>query len=397
MATTAVPLPERVSAEDLIGRARKLIPSLRERAERIAATRSQPPDVVQDLRDAGLMELVRPARFGGPEHGFDTLYRIGRELAKGDGSTAWVYLVTNAHDVFMPLFPAAVQEQYWHSSSPSGASSYAPTGKAAPVKGGFTLTGKWSFCSGIDQAGWVLLGAIVGMLENPQRPDMRYFLVAANEYKVVDDWHVMGLRGTGSKSVVLDGVFVPDERIITFQQIVSGQPAGSTDPTAYSESAWVTVGFSLAAPATGIAQTAYEITVADLQARIQRRDPIFTARKPALQSHLAEASAMIEASDLLFNRSLQAAFGRIAGRVRLTNEERVRNRRDSTYSIVLARKAVDILMGMTGGHGLMETHPVQRALRDLYAISAHPATVWDSPALSYGSVALGGAPTEPMI
>jgi alkylation response protein AidB-like acyl-CoA dehydrogenase len=380
----------------LVRQAQALIPSLRERAERIAQTRMLPEDVVRDLHNAGLMGLLRPRRYGGPEHGFDLVHRVARELGKGDGSTSWVYVVLNAHDIFMPLFPRAVQDAYWASSRASGASSYAPTGKATPTSGGFQLSGKWSFCSGVDHAGWILLGAIVGMLEEPKRPDLRYFLVPEKGFKIVDDWHVMGLRGTGSKSVVLDQCFVPQERILTFGQIVSGRAADASQ-SAYSESVWVHIGFSFAAPATGIAQTAYEVTVQDLRRRYERRDPVFEAKKPAVQTHLAEASALIDASDLLVTRSLEATFARIASGVRLTNDERARNRRDSCYSIRVAREAAEILMGLTGGHGIAESHPVQRAMRDLYAISAHPATGWDSPALSFGAVALGGAPTEMMI
>jgi 3-hydroxy-9,10-secoandrosta-1,3,5(10)-triene-9,17-dione monooxygenase len=385
------------SADELVRRAQSLIPSLRERAVRIAETRRQPDDVVRDLHELELVELLRPHRYGGRDLGVDAVYRVARELSKGDGSTSWVYLVTAAHDVFMGLFPAAVQEEYWSSPRPCGASSYAPTGKATPADGGFVLSGKWSFCSGIDHAGWVLLGGIVGMLE-PNRPDMRYFLVREGDYEIVDDWYVMGLRGTGSKSVVLNNCFVPNERIITFQQIITGRPTGTPpNDTSYRESIWMTIGFSLIGPATGIAQTAYEVVVKDLRDRIARRDPVFGAKKSALQIHLAEASTLVATSDLLFSHCVQATSSRMAARVRLTNEERVRIRRDSVYSVVTAKKAVEILMSLTGGHGQLETHPVQRALRDLYAMSAHPAVGWDSPALSYGAFELDGAPTELMI
>jgi alkylation response protein AidB-like acyl-CoA dehydrogenase len=392
------PVAQPVPVEALVRRVQDLVPSLRERADRIAQARRQPDDVIRDLYDADLMELMRPRRYGGREYGIDALCKVGRELARGDGSTSWVYLVTAAHDVFMGLFPASVQDEYWNSSRPVGASSYAPTGKATPASGGFTLNGKWSFCSGIDQAGWVLLGAIVGMLEEPRRPDMRYFMVPISDVKIIDDWHVMGLRGTGSKSVVVENCFVPDERIITFSQIIAGLPFGGATPEApdYRESIWVAIGYSLAAPATGIAQTAYEHVVKELRGRMERVDPVFTARKPALQMHLAEASALIDTSDLIFSRSVNVTLDRVAARVRLNDQERARNRLDTCYSIVAARKGVELLMSMTGGHGIAENHPVQRALRDLYAIGAHPATGFDSPALSFGSVALGGPLLEPM-
>jgi alkylation response protein AidB-like acyl-CoA dehydrogenase len=390
-------LGDSAAADRLLQKARDLIPSLKERSQRISQTRRVPDDVFNDLREAGFTELLKPRRYGGREFTYELVHWIARELGKGDGSTAWVYVVTAAHEVFMPLFPAAVQEQYWSSSRPVGASSYAPTGKVERINGTFSLSGKWSFCSGIDHAGWVMLGGICGMLEELKRPDLRYFLVPADEVKIVDDWHVMGLSGTGSKSIVLDNCRVPDERVITFGQIVAGRPAGLSAQEEYTESAWVPIGFSLAVPAPGIAQTAYELTVADLRRRYERRDPVFEAKKPAMQMLLAEASALIDVADLVLSRGVRDTYARIASRVRLTNEERVRNRRDSCYSIRCALEACQLLMKMSGGHGLLESNPIQRALRDIYAISAHPATNWESPSLSFGSVALGGMPTELML
>jgi alkylation response protein AidB-like acyl-CoA dehydrogenase len=382
-------------AEQLVSRAQALVPTLRERAERIAQTRSMPEDVIRDLNDAGLRGLQRPRRFGGPEHPCDVLYRVGRELAKGDGSTAWVYLVTGATDVMIGLFPASVQEEYWTSSRPCGASSYMPTGKAVPVAGGFRLSGKWSYCSGIDQAGWVMLGGIVGMLDNPPRPDMRYFLVPDRDFTIVDDWHVMGLRGTGSKSIVVEDCFVPLERIITFDQIVAGDPANEN--VTYRQSGWMIVSYCIAGPATGIAQTMFELILAEARGRSERHDPLFEARRPIIQSELAEAAALIDCSEMLYTRSLETAFAKVKTGVRLTDAERTRNRRDQAYSALLARKAGELLMAMAGGRGTSESHPVQRAFRDLYTIAVHPGANWDTPSLSYGSVLLGGRPTEIML
>ena len=390
---------ERPPADVLLQRARDLVPSLRERGERISLERRMPDDVLRDLHDAGLMELLRPRRYGGGEAGLDLMYRIGRELAKGDGSTSWVYVVTNSHDAFIGLYPGHVQDEYWSSNRPLSASSYAPTGKASCVSGGYRLAGKWSFCSGIDHSGWIVVGAMVGMLENPTRPDLRYFLVSSADYRVEDDWHVMGLRGTGSKSVLIDDLFVPDDRILTFQQVVSGAAPGIevSDNPLYRESAWTSFGYCIAAPATGIARNAYDLLVKEFRLRLQQRDPIFAGKKPAVQMHLAEADALIESSDLLYTRSMEEAFASIAQGKRLTDAQRANGRRNQGYSVLAARKAGELLMGMAGGRSIAESNPIQRAFRDLYAVAAHPGANWDSPALSFGSVALGEAPTEMMI
>lgn len=379
------------STEELIERARALVPSLRARAAKIAENRSIPEDVWKDLEDAGLLELMRPKRFGGQEYTAEEVTRVGRELGYGDGATAWVYMVTAAHDVFMPLFPEEIQAEYWNSERPVGASSYVPTGKAEIVEGGYRLNGKWSFCSGIDHSGWVLLGGIVGMLENGF-PDYRYFLLPEKDFTIVDDWYVMGLCGTGSKSVQIDNAFVPNDYAFKDEKATAGVP--SADHPDYQESVWPAISFSLAAPATGIASAAYEAVVKDLQARFARKDPIFSARLPMIRVALGEISAMIDASDLLFRRAMDESFAMMASHTRIPTDLRVRSRRDTSYSVKLALEAVQKLMGVAGASGTRDGHPVNRALRDLYAINSHPAVNMESPAGSFGSVALGGDPLE---
>lgn len=385
-------------ADTLLARTHGLIPYLQGKSDEIAAARRLPEDVMQRLVDAGLMQLLRPKRFGGQDAPMDLMYRISRLLARGDGSVGWVYAVTNSHDQFIGLYPGQVQEEYWASARPLSASSYAPTGKAVPASGGFTLSGKWSFCSGIDYCDWVVLGAVVGMLpgEKPA-PDMRYFLVPLSQLTVVDDWHVMGLRGTGSKSVALDDVFVPDERVLTGMEIATGQTPGAMlhDSPTYRAPVWTLFGFCIAAAATGIVQSAYEDIKVEFAGRASRREPPFEAKKPAVQIHLAEASVLLDCSDMLYNRALIETFDQVNRNGTVSMDLRIRNRRDLSYSVLSALRAGEILMGMAGGRGIVETGRVQRALRDVYGVSVHPGMNWDAPALSFGSVELGGGPTEP--
>lgn len=378
--------------------AARLVPSIRERGRRISETRMLPEDVMRDLHDAGLQELLRPTRFGGVGAGLDDMYRVGRELARADGSTAWVYVVTNSHDSFIALYPEHIQAEYWASSQPLSASSYVPTGKVEPRPGGYLLSGKWSFCSGVDYCGWIVLGAMAGMLDNPKRPDMRFLLIPKSDCTVVDDWHVMGLRGTGSKSVVVDDVFVPDERVLTGDQVFEGTCPGTatSDDPLLRESAWTGFGFCISAPATGIARGAYDALLTEFRGRTERQEPMFMGKKPAVQMHFAEASSLIDASDMAYSRGLTSTFAEINAGRRLTTEMRVRNRLDQAFSVKAARQAAELLFGAAGGRGIAESEHVQRAFRDLYAVSAHPGANWDSPALSFGSFALGTGATEAM-
>ena len=132
------------------------------------------------------------------------------------------------------------------------------------------------------------------------------------------------------------------------------------------------------------------------QLRAKPGDPpaMFDAKQHDTQKRLAEAGALVDAAELLYERGLKETTALMQASRELPIDLRVRNRRDQAYLVGMCRKAVDILMGMSGGRGIREESLVQRAFRDLYAISAHPGGNWDAASASYGSVLLGGPPTE---
>jgi 3-hydroxy-9,10-secoandrosta-1,3,5(10)-triene-9,17-dione monooxygenase len=383
--------------QELLRRARGVAATLRSRNLEISRARRVPQNVMDELAAFGLLQLARPARYGGPDVSMDTIFRVGRALATGDASVAWVYCVLNSHDHLVGLYPKSIQDEYWSSEQPFCASSYIPSGKVSPAENGFTLSGKWSFCSGIDFSGWIVVGGITLSPGDHPTPELRLFMLEKSEITLLDDWHVMGLSGTGSKSIAVDDVFVPNERVLRNSDVMAGKtPGGSLHANPlYRLSVWPLFGFSIIAPVTGIARGAFDYMVSEFRSRPGTPEVPFDARKHSTQIHLAEAGALIDAAELLYERGLQETCDRIRAEQELPIELRVRNRRDQAYLTGLCRKALDILMSMSGGRGIREEAVVQQALRDLYAISAHPGGNWDSASASYGSVLLGGAPTEP--
>jgi 3-hydroxy-9,10-secoandrosta-1,3,5(10)-triene-9,17-dione monooxygenase len=295
------------------------------------------------------------------------------------------------------MYPKHVQDEYWASEQSLCASSYMPTGKATQVESGWLVSGKWSFCSGIDFCGWIVVGAItVTPGVQPLIPELRFFLLKKSELTLVDDWHVMGLAGTGSKSVVVNDVVIPNDRVLRNADVMAGETPGGvihSNPL-YRTSVWPLFGFSILAPATGIARGAFDHLTAQVRRKPGDTALEFDAKQHSTQQHLAEVGALIDGAELLYERGLQETAGLIQAGKDLPIELRVRNRRDQAYLVGMCRKAVDILMGMSGGRGIREEGLVQRAFRDLYAISAHPGGNWDVASASYGSVLLGGPPTE---
>ncbi|MGD0463254.1 MAG: acyl-CoA dehydrogenase family protein [Tepidisphaeraceae bacterium] len=396
------------SRQSLLDRARALVPLLTERAGDTSDARRVPEKTIAAFWDAGLFYLLKPNRFDGPEVRADTVFEIAAVLARGDGSAAWVWNLLGMHDLFVALLPLEAQQEYWAKDRTLGASSFAANGRAKLAKGGFSLSGKWSFCSGVDCADWMLLGAKCDPPPGPppaggppngdaRAPEIRWVLVPKADCRVVDDWHVLGLRGTGSKSVMVDDAFVPEHRTVRYDQLVTGQaPGGKLHASPlYRAPLWAVFTLGICAPAVGIARGASESFLQEMKTRVWGLDYAPQAKNPAIQLRLAEATAMIDAADLLYRRSLTQTIDKIMAGETPSLEDRVRSRRDQAFAVRTVTRAVELLLDAQGGKGLYEGGHVQRAFRDLHAVSAHIMAGWDMPALCYGQVVLGGTPTNP--
>src|ERR1700686_3640768 len=198
------------TAEELIGRARKLAPKLRERALKAERDRYIPRESVEEYIDAGLIHALQPKRWGGYEHDHEGAFAIAIELGKSTcGSSAWCLNYLTDHACLLALFPEEAQHDVWSENKAACiATSAAPTGKVTVGPGGYRLDGRWSWCSGLRYSQWIMIGGLI-FREGEDHPDMRLFLVPVSEINQDDTWYCAGLRGTGSVTTVCDNVFVP--------------------------------------------------------------------------------------------------------------------------------------------------------------------------------------------
>jgi 3-hydroxy-9,10-secoandrosta-1,3,5(10)-triene-9,17-dione monooxygenase len=385
------------TADALLQKARELAPKLRERAAETGKARRMPEQTIRDYWDAGLWYLLKPKKFGGPELRPDVALSVAYELSRGDGSAGWVWAVMTIHDYLVALWPEEFQHEYWAKDTLS-ASSFAPTGKATPANGGYRVSGKWSFSSGIDLADWLLLGTFFGPPSGGSPiPDIRYVMLPKGDYKPIDDWHVFGLRGTGSKSVAVDDVFVPNHRICAMIDLIQGTAPGRdlhASPL-YKASAWAVIPFTISSPANGIAQGGLDAFLDEMKVREASFDHSPLAKKPGMHLVVAEASAMIDAANLLYKRSFTETIDKIMAGEPLSLEHRARSRRDQGWSVNQARLAAEKLFTATAGRGIYEGNHVQRAFADLQALQGHIVAGWDMPAYNYGQIMLGGTPSDP--
>ena len=385
-----------VSAGDLIERARALVPVLRDRQAEVAGLRRIPDEIVDRLRAADLYRVLLPRRFGGFELGWDDFFRIAAAVGSGCGSTGWVYSTGMQHSWSIGLFAPEAQDDVW-GPDPGvlAASSFAPTGLAVPVEGGFRLSGRWMFCSGIDNSRWSILGGRIADGPAAAPRDVGLFLVPAADYEVEDNWHVVGLEGTGSKNARVDDRFVPGHRFLSFAEANSGAPPGAAanDGALFRVPFFAAVSICLSAPAIGAAIGALEDYRETIGVR-RTRGAALSGSSPmsgyqSIQLRVAEAAANVDAATLLVERDCREIME--AARAGQIQDEalRARNKGNLSYAVRLSARAVDLLFDTVGGQGLFLENRLQRAWRDIHAAAKHISLAWDATGAVYGRTLLG--------
>jgi len=381
--------------DELRAAAEALVPALRERAPRAEELRRLPDETIADLHRTGLFRILQPGRVGGSELPFRSIVELVAVIGRACGSTAWVLANLAAHHWLLGMWPPEAQDEIWGQSPDNliGSALIFPRGRAKRVDGGYRLTGRWPYSSGIDAASWNLFGAIVHD-EEAGISEPRIFLSPASDYTIIDTWHVMGLAGTGSKDVVAEDAFVPEYRSVAVEQITGGPNQGSqvNQSVLYQLPAISLFAFCIAGVSLGIAQGAIEYFAETTRTRISNYTGRNLADFNTLQVHLAEAAAITDAAQAVMLGDCDEAERIVAGGGVPSLERRARYRRDGAYAATLCTKAVDVLFTATGGGAIYSRNPLQRAFRDVHAANAHYTLNWDINGAMYGRVALGLSP-----
>jgi alkylation response protein AidB-like acyl-CoA dehydrogenase len=381
---------------ELLRRAQAIGAIARERAVETEKARRVSADLVEQMREAELFRIMQPRAYGGFEYGYDVFVEAVAEIASGDGSTGWVYSLGAVHQWLIACYPGEAQHEVWSKNRDAiAAVSYAPTGKAVKETGGYRLNGRWSFASGCDNAQWGILGGIIPLAEGP-KPG--FFLVPQSEYQIDDDWNPMGLAGTGSKTIVVTDALIPEYRAVTFADMLTGNGPGTavnSNPL-YRQPMLAVVPNCLTSPALGMARGALKAFVDQVGGRTTRgavaggnnRMAEFTT----VQMRVAEATASIDAAELMIHRDLRETSDLVERRTEVGVDLRMRNRLTHSFSTRLLVQAVDAVFLAAGGSALGLQHPVQRFWRDIHAASSHISLNWDSVSAMYGQHVFGLEP-----
>jgi 3-hydroxy-9,10-secoandrosta-1,3,5(10)-triene-9,17-dione monooxygenase len=366
------------------------VPTLRERSALTEQMRRIPDETVQEFKDRGLHLTAQSPRHGGYGLGIDTVAEVAFETGRGCCSTAWMAGQWPGHQFMVCAFSAEAQDDYFGTSGPD---TFSSTGSspvnltAVPVKGGLEVNGQVRFSSGSDHAEWILLNVGASMT-----------LVPKSDFKVHDDWHVMGLRGTGSKSIFFDHIFVPEHRIISMMDAKNGQAPGTElwdDP--YLRGPFtLSLNTMLLTPVIGMARGLLEIFEERVVARADGHTFQKASERPGLQLRFAESSAEVQAAILLTRNLLQELrqLGEVGGPIE--QPDRVRIRRDIAYSAKLCMSAADRLLESGDASGQFDNQAWQRWGRDIHMGGLQFVLTWDEPALAY-SRSRWGLPVESVL
>ena len=386
----------RVEPDELVARAAALKPALRERQRETERNRRVSDESVAEMKAAGLYKVLQPARYGGYEHDLWTFTRCAAEIGAGCGSTAWIYATAAQHQWQIGMYDDAAQQEVWGKTPEAiSASSYSPGGTAVETDGGYRVSGKWLYCSGVLNADWMVLGARIAEDQDSEPYTQGYILVPKAEYSIEDNWDVVGLIGTGSNDVIIDDIFIPAHRMLTLEEALSGSPPGAA---VNGNELWripffAAISLCLCAPAMGMAQGALETYVEMIGVRKTRgaalSQPQSMAEFPTIQVRVAEAAAAIDAAKMLVRRDCLDIMQIMSEGRELTVEERARNKGDLSFAVKLARQAVDLLYESVGGAGLSNDSKTQRYWRDVHGASKHISMNWDMCSTLYGRVLLG--------
>ncbi|HZB90598.1 MAG TPA: acyl-CoA dehydrogenase family protein [Stellaceae bacterium] len=379
----------------LCRRAEALVPVLRERAAKTEALRRLPDETIADLHRSGLFRMLQPARVGGSELPYAAMIELAAIIGRGCGSTAWVLNNLASHHWMLGYWPKPAQDEIWGPSPETliGSAFIFPGGRARKVEGGYRLSGRWPFSSGVDASAWNMIAAVVPD-EQTGASDYRVFLVPASDYTIIDTWYVSGLAGTGSKDVVVNDAFVPDYRTLSVEAGKGGpHPGSAVNPAPLFRLPWFALfGFVIASVSLGIAKGAIEQYVAATRTKLGTYTGRSLADFSTMQVHVAEAGALIDAAEALMLRDCDEAASFAEEGAIPPMEDKVRWRRDGAYAARMCTSAVDIIFTAAGGGAIYENNPLQRAFRDIHAANAHFGVNWDANGINYGRVALGLPP-----
>lgn len=378
---------EPTTGAELLQRARELSKLLAAQAYEAERLRRPTDEVIEALKQAEIFHMLSPRVYGGLELDLDDFFEIGLALCEGDGSMGWVANFYIEHVWLFAQFPEPFQRELFADKAFALAPAMlSPTGEVKQVKGGWRLNGRWSWSTGIMHADWVIPAAIMTMPDGKRAP--MFFALPREEVKVEDTWFVDGMQATGSNDVIIEDAFVPEGRILSFADLITGNAPGAEihSHPVYRTPMLPMLGLSAALPALGQARACLRMFRERLEERMQSRLPGGRRVGPAAQMRLARAEVEVDQVYLLLKNLVAEVCEK---RNRSTRLDRTRWALHLAHAVQQCRHIIGYICEAAGATAHFQTHPMQRALRDVNVIGAHIVFDLDARLELHGAAVLG--------
>ncbi|MEU2682983.1 acyl-CoA dehydrogenase family protein [Streptomyces hygroscopicus] len=376
---------------ELVERAAALRPLIAANADATDRERAVPAGNIDALAQAGLLSLMRPARYGGLQTDVRTLLEVSREIGYACGSTAWLTSLLNANAWFVGLFPAQAQDDVWaHRPGARVAGVVTPSGTAHVVEGGYRVSGRWVPASGCTHADWAVLGVT--------RPDAEgtadavgIVLAPMSELTVEDTWFVAGMRGTASNTLIGEDLFVPAHRFHSVPDAIEGRYATPfTDEALYRSPFVPTTALVLTGPQLGLAAAAVDLLITKAPQRgLTLTHYTVQAEAPTIQLAAAHAASHADSAQLHAYRAADDIDKAARTGEYPAYDTRARMRMDAGRAAVHAREAVRTVCSAQGASSFGDSNPLQRIWRDIETGSRHAVLSPEVAAEIYGTSLFG--------
>lgn len=380
-------------AARLLAVATAMVPILRERALLAEELRRVPPETVQELHDAGIFKINVPVEYGGYALTPTQQYAIFAEIARGCGSTAWLVWVTGGGTQLMAMYDRSFQDEAfgsdWMGPLNSGVANGQGPGVARRVDGGYMLKGRWPFCSGCHYTAFHHLGALC---LDGDAPASLVCMVPHGDIQILDDWKVMGLRGSGSNTIVIkDEIFVPDARVRNTMDLVMMshlQPA--RDGLLFQVNLLLFAGATMSAMGLGMARAAVELLREKIHTRgITNSNYPKQAEAPITHIQLGELHCKLLTAELVAQNILTrveelARTGQPADEYELT-----RTTLEKAYVNMLSSEITELALRASGASSIHENSPFQRLFRDSRVPTLHGQSTIETCLEHFGRASVG--------
>ncbi|MEY2191164.1 acyl-CoA dehydrogenase family protein [Neobacillus sp. BF23-41] len=380
----------------LVEKASSLVPKLRERAKETEEIRRIPETSIMELKEAGMFKLLRPKRYGGLQTNMKTYADCIVEISRGCASTGWIVALCAIRELMVAeSFTEKTHLEIFGENEEDVlfAGVYEPRKCIAKkVVGGYLVEeGFWMFCSGSLHATWGYFGMAITD-EDGKLVDQALMTVPFDELEIMDDWHTMGLKGTGSNSVKMTNVFIPEHRCVSFSEVLNGNFNSQhlRDIPLYNSALFPSLILSLGLPGLGVVKAAMDFFQEFLPNRRASHIGVEYS-KDATSTHLllADASLKIDTAEMHYYRVVHEIDSWAESGKHMDRHARVKTLADIGYANQMCKEALDILMLASGSGFVYEGHPLQRIFRDFWTLYSHRSLSPTITKENYGRVLAG--------